>query len=593
MHPSSLSKYGKEKTVGSGASGKQKADPEECPTQPTAKKLCQDRLQVAGGIIALTQERVDRLITDFVIQDMQSFNVVEQPSFIRLIQGLQPTKNVISRKVVTSTVARRFSDMCLMLTNMFCSIRYLCTTADIWSSHNRGFFGTTIHWIDENTLQRRSAAIGCSRFKGKHTYDVIASTLEQIHIKYGIGSKVVLTITDNGSNFLKAFRVFGAEAYQADLSTQGMPMPTENVDTSDDEVNFTNMETAMEKEENSDDLSFTLPSHKSCASHTLNLIATHDAAKATKESSYKKIFYSTMGKCSALWNKFSRSVQAAELIKDELQCALIVPNETRWNAYYDAVNRIREITVRPESKLRAVCQKLGLVAFHPNEVTFITEYCMVMKHVAEALDILQAERNCFLGTIIPTLLALRTKLLMVKHEVKLVSPLLSAVLVGLETRFGPSFEADDLIIATVTLPQFRLRWCTDDGMREKARNLLKYEMSLTRSSVVKDVASAKSTSSEDFPDEGFFTFETGFSQQASTAQSELELYLADERKSLDTLHKFPLVKEVFLKFNTGIPSSAPVERLFSLGGQIMTPRRNRLSDEHFEMLVLLRANKDL
>ena len=34
------------------------------------------------------------------------------------------------------------------------------------------------------------------------------------------------------------------------------------------------------------------------------------------------------------------------------------------------------------------------------------------------------------------------------------------------------------------------------------------------------------------------------------------------------------------------------ERLLSMGGKIMTPRRNRLTDEHFETVLLLRANKD-
>ena len=35
-----------------------------------------------------------------------------------------------------------------------------------------------------------------------------------------------------------------------------------------------------------------------------------------------------------------------------------------------------------------------------------------------------------------------------------------------------------------------------------------------------------------------------------------------------------------------IPSSALVERLFSTGGQIITPHRNGLTDEHFQMLLI-------
>lgn len=56
---------------------------------------------------------------------------------------------------------------------------------------------------------------------------------------------------------------------------------------------------------------------------------------------------------------------------------------------------------------------------------------------------------------------------------KFLSSLLYAILDG----FGSSLEADDLITVSVILPHFRLRLCADKGMRQKAKNLVKNEMS--------------------------------------------------------------------------------------------------------------------
>ena len=68
-------------------------------------------------------------------------------------------------------------------------------------------------------------------------------------------------------------------------------------------------------------------------------------------------------------------------------------------------------------------------------------------------------------------------------------------------------------------------------------------------------------------------------------------YLEDPSKDMNSLSKYPLVYALFLRFNTDLPSSAPVERLFSTGGLILTPRRNKLSDTAFEQLLMLKTNK--
>ena len=86
----------------------------------------------------------------------------------------------------------------------------------------------------------------------------------------------------------------------------------------------------------------------------------------------------------------------------------------------------------------------------------------------------------------------------------------------------------------------------------------------------------------------FFDFENQPTESFS-AEKEVTDYLRSGYE-LEILNQFPNLKKMYMKYNSPTPSSAPVERLFSLGGLILSPKRNRLSAGRFEKLLLMRYN---
>lgn len=80
------------------------------------------------------------------------------------------------------------------------------------------------------------------------------------------------------------------------------------------------------------------------------------------------------------------------------------------------------------------------------------------------------------------------------------------------------------------------------------------------------------------------------SLQSSICDAEFERFCESDSTNVAILHAFPIVKEAFLKFNTLLPSSAPVERMLSFATMFDISKFNRLTDENFEKRVLSRAN---
>lgn len=336
------------------------------------------------------------------------------------------------------------------LQNKLSLVSAVCTTADIWTAHNRSFFGVTVHWIEMNTLERKSAALACSRFRGRHTFDLIASTLEEIHTKYHISDKVLGTVTDNGSNFVKAFKIFSEPEVVAEDPTQTVLLQTD-----EREVIFTNITDILENQtgEEASASEYTLPPHHRCCAHTMNLIAVSDSERAYEDFSYKKLNRSTFAKCSALWNKSSRSPQAAEVVYELSETTLAVPNATRWNSFYYAVSKVYSIVEKKsETVLNDICVRLSVATYRSNEIAFMAEYIKVMQPFTIALDTLQAEHQCFMEMLLPTIASLRSRLTSMEPLLKFAGPLAEALLNGISTCFSPFEGKTDPIVATVSHP---------------------------------------------------------------------------------------------------------------------------------------------
>uniref|UniRef100_A0A8C6WVX2 HAT C-terminal dimerisation domain-containing protein n=1 Tax=Neogobius melanostomus TaxID=47308 RepID=A0A8C6WVX2_9GOBI len=109
------------------------------------------------------------------------------------------------------------------------NLEYISTTADIWTCHNKSFMGMTAHSINPNNLKREKVAIACRRIKGCHTYNVVAREIERIHSAFGLTHKVTAIVTDNGSNFAKAFRIYEAATASSESEEDGGEEEEDNI----------------------------------------------------------------------------------------------------------------------------------------------------------------------------------------------------------------------------------------------------------------------------------------------------------------------------------------------------------------------------
>jgi hypothetical protein len=256
---------------------------------------------------ALPDAEVERLILRYLVKAVKPLSEVESPEFRELLADFAQLKpeeiKWPSRWVITSRLETTFSQAKEDLKKMLSAVQTVCTTADGWSSRRRSYLGVTAHWLDPDTLRRRSAVLAMWRLLKRHTHDVLAAELAAVHNDFGLDvEKIVCTVTDSGSNFIKAFNVFGVAAEaepeqsmvpdddsSSDEDTAGSEK-TEEVDDADEDFRAPLLiGDALEDHDDIDnfrgfDDDVQLPKHFRCMAHLLNLVSKTDVPSFVAKS---------------------------------------------------------------------------------------------------------------------------------------------------------------------------------------------------------------------------------------------------------------------------------------------------------------------
>lgn len=480
-------------------------------------------------------------LVDYVIDANLPFSVIQNVCFVKMLENLVGRKITMpSMRAFMKKLCEKFDRMKEKVIDALKSPKYVCITCDVWSSRSQSFLGVTAHFLSE-TFDRKSCVLAFRQIVGKQSYDVLGKALADIFKEFQIPvNKITHVVTDGGSAFCKAFRIYGK---------RGEETEEENVDTIDDEEDELNLELPFirhgddfffsneitfdinvntdlfdqnyvqseEENEQSDDSEevcislppdIELPKQRRCASHLLNLVP-GDFEKQLPDGP-KTVLVTAFSKLHSLQVLCHRSSLAKTRCKEIVGCVLSVACPTRWNSKFDSVNKAFQVKENIGSLIKQLKVELksarNLQTITKNDWIVIEEYIKVMRPVAVALDQLQSEKNGSQGYIMPTLVAM-------KHHIsgsnvrpisrEFAQTMLNIVDQRFESYFKFNEDNRELILAAITLPRFKLNFIRSDDDKRFARYLLTEECGrLSTETVEEDTGEGSMLNNSE--EDGFF-----------------------------------------------------------------------------------------
>lgn len=213
-----------------------------------------------------------------------------------------------------------------------------------------------------------------------------------------------------------------------------------------------------------------------------------------------------------------------------------------------------------------------------------------MAPIANGLNVIQGENYMYLGYYTPTICIVTKQIESIENLIHSES-LKRAVLTGLIKRFsdiGDHFH----LKAAFLLPKHKNRFYMFSKDAEKDNIMRSLEDEIRAEDIKLEIKQPPVKKSRES-----FSYEKLFGEPMEANETSIiQQFNRDESRELDVYNncnkKFNLLKPLFIKYNTILPSSAPVERLFCVAKDAFKHKRSELTALDIEKKLLLKINTE-
>jgi hypothetical protein len=283
------------------------------------------------------------------------------------------------------------------LRTLLTSARKVTICLDGWTKKglSASYLGISGCFFDPLRRQAKHALLSLVTLQHPHTGEKLATCLEECMEKWGIASdKVLLVVSDNGANMVKAIRLVGERRRMADDAADV------DSDSSDEHGN------ASDDEEDDDDLPLSrflqmedvvryrrLP----CMAHCLQLVI----KVVYQHPSYQP----TLTKARHLVAQIRKSSVMIEKLVDKCGKSVIMDCTTRWNSTYAMTKRL----IGLKASVNEIATTNGTDTLIASEWAKLEEISALLEPFAVHTDDLQTDARS-LSHILPSLMNLQCHL---------------------------------------------------------------------------------------------------------------------------------------------------------------------------------------